>query len=127
MKTLDTRRTNPISRAAALAVGILILFEALVIGGVFELEAQTVAKYAPWAYEPFLKLVGEHPASKPRGATIEKPKESDRDPSAIAGVAEFAPAAIPVPVETNEAPPAIIPVPEPVPPPAAPEKIVPVG
>ena len=60
------------AQIAGIAVLILIFFEALVIGGVFELQAPAVAKYAPWAYEPFLRIVGEHPESAPRLAVVEE-------------------------------------------------------
>lgn len=77
MDKRETRRVNPIAQIAFFAVAILVVFEALVIGGVLELKAQTVAKHAPWAYEPFLRVVGEHPDSawfrEPQ--TVESPAE----------------------------------------------------
>ncbi|MCK5676762.1 MAG: hypothetical protein KAH99_07075, partial [Verrucomicrobia bacterium] len=82
---------------------LLIVFEVLVIFGVFELKAQTVAKHAPWAYESFLKLVGEHPGSAPRWASVEEPEEKEAVKATMAGVTGLEPSAIPVLVETNEA------------------------
>ena len=72
MNKVEKRRVNPIAKFATLAVFTLLVFEGLVIGGVFELKARTVAKYAPWAYESFLRLVGEHPESAPRLAEVEE-------------------------------------------------------
>ncbi len=100
MNELETRRINPISRFAMLGVAILVVFEVLVICGVLELKANTVAKYAPWAYEPFIKLVGEHPDSSPRWAMIEEKKEPATE-SEEANVTGLEPSAIPLLVETN--------------------------
>jgi len=72
---------------AVLAVGV---FEVAVMCGVLELRAQTVAKYAPWAYEPFLRLIGEHPESSPRWAEVEQEKKSAEpqtvNPVGVAGL-----------------------------------------
>lgn len=109
MAKLETRRVNPIAHVTFVAVAILIFFEVLIVFGVFELRSQTVAKYAPWAYEPFLRLVGEHPESAPRWASIDKPKETEMAP-------------------TNAVPEPIVPVVVPTNAPAAKlEEIVPVG
>jgi len=59
----ESRRTVPISAITLLAIVALLSFEGLVIGGAFEVRAATIARMAPWAYEPFLRLVGEHPDS----------------------------------------------------------------
>ncbi len=103
MKKVETRRVNPIAHITLVLVLLLIAFEALVIFGVLELKAQTVAKYAPWAYEPFLKLVGEHPESAPRWASVEEADENEAAESTIVGVTGLEPSAIPVLVETNKA------------------------
>ena len=58
-----SRRIVPIALFVKVLFGVLILIEALLISGVFQLRASTVARVAPWATEPFLKLVGEHPDS----------------------------------------------------------------
>ena len=77
----ETRRINPIAHITTVVVVILIAFEVLIILGVFELKAQTVEKYAPWAHEPFLRWVGEHPDSIPRWV-VEEPEEPALDPIA---------------------------------------------
>jgi len=100
---VETRRINPIAHITTAVVVVLIAFEAVVIFGVFDLQAQTVAKYAPWAYEPFLKLVGEHPDSAPRRAPVEESDESDPSVAAEANATGLEPSAIPVLVPTNEA------------------------
>ena len=140
----ETRRINPIAHIAMVAVVILVVFEVLVIVGALELKAQTVAKYAPWAYEPFLRLVGEHPESAPRWVSVEEPEESEAIESTIVGVTGLDPSAIPVLIETNELVlstnlvlEATVPLevePEPIPvaaptnaPAAEPEEVVPVG
>ena len=64
MNKKESRRIVPLSVVAIAAFAVLIVCQVLVIGGVFELKASTVARIAPWAYEPFLRLVGEHPESQ---------------------------------------------------------------
>ena len=64
MSELETRRIVPMAYVATTGVVILVVFELLIILGAFELKPATVANVAPWAYEPFLKLIGEHPDSK---------------------------------------------------------------
>ena len=140
MSKLETRRINPIAHIALVAVVILIVLEGLVIFGALELKAQTVARYAPWAYEPFLKLVGEHPESAPRWAVVDEPKEDKPIDPAGVNVTGLDPSAIPVLIETNEAAwatnkviEATVPLniePDPIPvsaPMNTPEEIVPVG
>lgn len=102
MKKQETRRINPIAHITLVLVLLLIVLEALVIFGAFELKAQTVAKYAPWAYEPFLRLVGEHPESTPHWASVEEPEEEDAIEATVVGVTGLEPSTIPVLIETNE-------------------------
>ena len=64
MSKKESRRRVPVSAVTMAAVVLLVFLEILVIGGVFSVKASTVARIAPWAYEPFLKLVGEHPDSE---------------------------------------------------------------
>ena len=71
----------------------------MILGGL-ELRAQTVRKYAPWAHESFLRLVGEHPESKPRWVADEAPVS--KEPAEV-NVAGLAPGAIPQLAETNGA------------------------
>lgn len=101
MDKLDTRRVNPISHFATLAVLLLIIFEVSIICGALELKAQTIAKYAPWAYEPFLKLVGEHPESAPRWATVDEPEESESSESVVSSVTGMEASTIPVLMGSN--------------------------
>ncbi len=108
----EIRRINPIARVTLVAVIVLFIFEALIISGLFELKAQTVAKYAPWAYEPFLHLVGEHLDSAPRWVAVEEVDESD--PIVLPEVNTTGLEPIPVVVPTNA-------------PAVEPDEIVPVG
>ena len=103
MEKLEKRRINPIAHVATLAVLILLIFEGLMIGGVFELRSRTVAKYTPWAYEPFLRLVGEHPDSSPRFVVVEEEKEDSK--TIIPGgldISGLESTAIPVLISTND-------------------------
>ena len=63
MKNKESRRIVPVSAFVLVLLVILVVCEALVIGGSLEVKASSIAKVAPWAYEPFLRLVGEHPDS----------------------------------------------------------------
>ena len=140
----ETGRRNPIAHITLFFVVLLFIFEVSVIAGIFELKAQTVAKYAPWAYEPYLRLIGEHPDSTPRWVTVEEAKEEPAEEIAIANMTGLEPSAIPVLIETNEAVlatnlilEASVPLkvePDPIPvstptnePPAKSEEVVPVG
>lgn len=144
MSKLETRRINPIAHIALVAVVILIVFEGFVIFGALEMKAQTVARYAPWAYEPFLKLVGEHFESAPRWAVVDDSEEDKLIDAVGVNVTGLNPSAIPVLIETNEMVlatnlviEATVPLevkPEPIPvvtptneSPAKPEEMVPVG
>lgn len=75
----ETRRINPIATLTTAVVIVLVAVEAFIILGVFELKAQTVATYAPWAHEPFLRWVGEHPDSVARWG-VEETKKPALDP-----------------------------------------------
>ena len=127
MAKLETRRINPIAHVTLVVVTLVVVFELLMIGGILELKSATVAKYAPWAYEPFLKLVGEHPDSVARWAPVEETEVSDGDILSD-GLPD-----LPVTNDTTSATNAA-PEPEPPPvdaptnmPPADPEEFIPVG
>ena len=86
MSKKQSRRRVPVSAVTMVAVLILVFFEVLVIGGVFSVKASTVARIAPWAYEPFLRLVGEHPESERLQARSRKEQGVD----ASSGMASIA-------------------------------------
>jgi hypothetical protein len=65
MKSIETRRVTRTAYVASTIVGGVILFEVAMTCGIVDLNAEWVARYARWGYEPFLKLVGEHPDSRP--------------------------------------------------------------
>jgi hypothetical protein len=76
MKSKESRRLVPVAFVAVVTFAVVFVCEALVIGGVFEMRSSTVAKVAPWAYEPFLRLVGEHPDSNWQGPPSPGPQEA---------------------------------------------------
>lgn len=121
---LETRRINPIARVTFVAVMVLFVFEALVISGLFELKAQTVAKYAPWAYEPFLHLVGEHLESTPRWVAVEEAEELATEPLALPELAMTNETSAVTNGMINPVVPVVVPTNTP---PTKPEEIVPVG
>ena len=61
MKHSAEKRVVRITVVASLIFAALLIFELFIIGGGLDVNASVVRKHAPWAYEPFLKLVGEHP------------------------------------------------------------------
>lgn len=80
MKNRESRRIVPVSVITLVVLAVLVVFEALIIIGALEVRTSTIAKVAPWAYEPFLRLVGEHPDSyRHRGG---QDKEEDSRPGA---------------------------------------------
>ena len=119
MKQLEQRRIVPISIITMILFSIMGLFQLFVIAGGYELEASTVQKIAPWAYEPFLKLVGEHPDTRPAWAIENRTKELEEQPSPVT-VAGIDPESISVdlnldPMPTNTIIEATVPVDEPKP------------
>jgi len=58
----EARRIVPAAYLATGVVGVLFVLELVVLSGALELNPATVADFAPWAYDPFLKLIGEHPS-----------------------------------------------------------------
>jgi hypothetical protein len=139
MDKSEKRRINPLAKVATCAVVVLLILEGLVIGGAFELKSQTVAKYAPWAYESFLRLVGEHPESSSRWVEVEEPAEesSKKTEEGLINASGLEPSIIPVLMATNAVLEPSVPmevIPEPIPvtvptnaPQNAIEEVIPVG
>jgi hypothetical protein len=66
MKEPDYRkRRNPMAHVATGLVGGVALFQLVVISGVIEVRGESIRRMAPRLYEPFLKLMGEHPDYRP--------------------------------------------------------------
>ena len=134
MDKVESRRVAPIGWVTTIVVLILFAFELLMMFGAIELRAATVAKYAPWAYEPFLKLVGEHPDSAPV-AVKQKSKKGPTKKSELLDIIDvtgISAEAIKVDLDIDVPEPAeravLEPVVEPEPEPAKdPKDVVPVG
>jgi hypothetical protein len=104
MSNKESRRIVPVSAFAIAAFAVLVVFEVLVIGGVLELKASTVARIAPWAYEPFLRLVGEHPESAMLRETNRSREETRTNKaSGISSVAGFNPDALTLELDAEAA------------------------
>lgn len=69
MKNHDTRRKVLVSKIAAFVMVITFVLEGMIIFGALQVDSATIARVAPRAYEPFLKLVGEHPSSQSHPVT----------------------------------------------------------
>ncbi len=96
MNEVESRRIIPISRITIGFVVILALFQVFMLSGIYELKSSTVKKKAPWFYSTFLKLVGEHPSTRPPAEAV-TPEQSGS--SGIATVAGFNPEELSVTIE----------------------------
>ena len=110
MKQINTRRIVPASIMAVVAFSILGLVQLFIVAGGFEIPASTVRKIAPFAYEPYRKLVGEHPSTRPDwlDAGGEAKTSGNDSPSAMATVAGFRPEELAVKIEGVEEKPVIL-------------------
>ena len=103
MKSLEPRRIVPISVVTLAAFSFLCVFELFVMVGGVEVRASTVKNVAPWLHGPFLRLVGEHPDSRPDWAVGQGTVEENPagEPSGIVTVAGFTPDELSVKIETG--------------------------
>jgi hypothetical protein len=78
---------------ASLVFVALVVFELCIIFGALEMDAALVRTHAPWAYEPFLRLVGEHPEQVSKWGIRKGTAEKDESggPGAMSAIAEFHP------------------------------------
>ncbi|MEI6891805.1 MAG: hypothetical protein V5783_06495 [Pontiella sp.] len=101
MKEVETRRVVPISIITLICVGILAIFQVLILTGAYQIKTATVKKMAPWLYEPFRKLVGEHPSSRP----MPMAKQGETSvPAGITGIVGITPEELSVTLENMDAP-----------------------
>ena len=80
-RRIEKRKTSLLTRFVFLIVLILFLGEGLVLGGLLELNTSTVERCAPWAYESFLHLIGEHPAHPVSVLAIVEEGKKEQPPS----------------------------------------------
>lgn len=103
MNDVEPRRIVPIAFLALLLFIFMALFQVFVIAGGFEIKASAVKKIMPVAYESFLRLVGEHPETRPEWSAAAQATKSDSASSAVT-FAGFDPKTIPVTIEEDEKP-----------------------
>lgn len=102
MNKKASRRNVPASWIAKIVLGLLLLFEVSLICGVTEIKGSTIVKVAPWAYESFLRLVGEEPGAAHAMKRGETETDTGKiDPAVSNVVANVTPAELALPVETN--------------------------
>jgi len=102
MSKKESRRRVPVSAIAIAVFVLLVVFEVLVIGGALEIKSSTVARIAPWAYEPFLRLVGEHPESDTmKESAQDRTAQGGDTPSGMAAVAGFNPDGLIIDLDTQ--------------------------
>ena len=78
MNEREMRRRVPSAWVAVAGTMALFLCEGLLVSGLPEANAETVRRYLPGLYEPFLRMTGEHPAVVPEAAAIEGGKKTRR-------------------------------------------------
>ncbi len=119
MNEVETRRRVPAAVLALICVSILGLFQLLLLTGAYKIDAGTVRKIAPFLYNPFRKMVGEDPSTRPQ--TADARKETSRE-AAIETVTGIKPEELSVkldvpevdlPAEPPVEAPAVVPAPEP--------------
>lgn len=87
---------------ATAAFVLLTVFEVLVLTDAIEVKASTVAKIAPWAYEPFLRFVGELPGTPPHATPSRG--TAKKESTAMELMTGLSPKALTLDVETNVVP-----------------------
>ena len=116
MKDVEKRRVVPIATITLVCAVFLGLFQVFVLTGSYQVKASTVRKTVPFLYEPYRKMMGEHPSYRTELVTNAKKKES----STVATVAGIDPSELQVTIESPELPPLKVEPPKKVAP--APEK-----
>lgn len=104
MNSLEPRRIVPISVVTLAAFSFLCVLELFVMVGGIEVRASTVKNVAPWLHGSFVKLVGEHPDTRPDWAAGQGAVEEDpvgEPSSGIVTVAGFTPDELSVKIETG--------------------------
>lgn len=86
MKNVQEHRVVPVAMVMTIIMSCIGLFEVVVVAGGLEIKSSTIKRIAPWAYAPFLRMVGEHPEQFKGTEADTKPKMS----SSIAGLAKVA-------------------------------------
>lgn len=98
MTDVEQRRVVPVSMVMTTLFSILGVLQISVIAGGLEVKSATVQKVAPWAYEPFLKLVGEHP-DQLRYKVKQSEEDAESSNSGITTIAGFAPGELGIELE----------------------------
>ncbi|HEY5621250.1 MAG TPA: hypothetical protein VIR77_01480 [Pontiella sp.] len=104
MKETAGRRVVRTTPVASLIFALLVVFELCIIFGALEMDAALVRKHAPWAYEPFLRLVGEHPDQFSRWGIDNSSAENAEAavPESMSAIASFNPEQLAVTLEAVE-------------------------
>jgi hypothetical protein len=92
---------------------VMVAFELCIIFGALEMDAALVRTHAPRLYEPFLRLVGEHPDQFSKWG-ISRSADGPGDPESISSIAEFHPEQLAVTLEGVEPTNAVVEPAEPV-------------
>lgn len=115
MNDVEIRRRVPAAVTALICVLVFGLFQLLMLSGAYEIDAGVVRKIAPFLYNPFRKLVGEHPSTRPQTADAQTANSRD---TAIETITGLKPGELSIQIDGTEAEqpaelPVIIPVSEP--------------
>jgi hypothetical protein len=104
MNEVESRRVVPMAQITVICTVLLALFELYFISTAYELKASTVKKVAPWVYEPYRKMMGEHPSTQPKAARAPASNTPDSAPSGVATVAGFKPEELTITIEDAKMP-----------------------
>jgi hypothetical protein len=91
MKDVEQRRFVPISITVITCIALLGVLQLFVVTGGLEIKSSWVQQKMPWAYEPYLRLVGEHPDAIASRLEMDQATKEQESSSGIGAIAGFAP------------------------------------
>ncbi|QBG46951.1 hypothetical protein EGM51_05915 [Verrucomicrobia bacterium S94] len=86
MKDDEFRRRVPVATIARICLGLLGIFQLVMLAGGYSLPASTVKKTVPWLYDPFRRFVGEHPDTRPDSAGVSGERGRNLAIEAVSGI-----------------------------------------
>jgi len=107
MKDVETRRKVPAAVIAMICVSFIGIIQLLLVTGAYQVDSGTVRKMAPFLYNPFRKMMGEHPSTRPQSAE----SQASSGETGIETVTGIKPEDLSIEIKTEGSVPAIV-VPE---------------
>lgn len=119
MSDVEIRRKVPVAVLALICVSIIGILQILLLTGAYQVDAGTVRKFAPFLYNPFRKVVGEHPSTRPQTAETQAVTSRETEIETVTGIKpeelsiKIEAPAVELPEDLPAAEPVIIPAGEP--------------